>query len=74
MKWMFTLLTSQFLFVVFVYVHLSPQKDMIVQGDVQRAFAVDSFVSSHPLTRGEEEVNKPEEISQMFDTISYSKV
>ncbi|XP_012674836.1 aminopeptidase N-like [Clupea harengus] len=48
-------------------------KDMIVQGDVQRAFAVDSFVSSHPLTRGEEEVNKPEEISQMFDTISYSK-
>ncbi|XP_063046776.1 aminopeptidase N-like [Engraulis encrasicolus] len=48
-------------------------KEMIVQGDVQRAFTVDSLVSSHPLTRKEEEVNKPEEISQMFDSISYSK-
>ncbi|XP_041930194.1 aminopeptidase N-like [Alosa sapidissima] len=48
-------------------------KDMIVQGDVQRAFAADSLVSSHPLTRSENEVSKPEEISQMFDTISYSK-
>ncbi|XP_076880953.1 aminopeptidase N-like [Brachyhypopomus gauderio] len=48
-------------------------KDQIVLYDLYRAFAVDSLVSSHPLSCKEEEVNKPEEISQMFDTISYSK-
>uniref|UniRef100_A0A4W4DMQ5 Aminopeptidase n=1 Tax=Electrophorus electricus TaxID=8005 RepID=A0A4W4DMQ5_ELEEL len=48
-------------------------KDQIVLYDIYQAFAVDSLVSSHPLSCKEEEVNKPEEISQMFNTISYSK-
>lgn len=51
-----------------------PQKDQIVLYDVNRAFAADSLVSSHPLSCKEEEVNTPAEITQMFDTISYSKV
>uniref|UniRef100_A0AAR2KXA7 Aminopeptidase n=1 Tax=Pygocentrus nattereri TaxID=42514 RepID=A0AAR2KXA7_PYGNA len=48
-------------------------KDQIILYDMYRAFAVDSLVSSHPLSCKEEEVNKPAEISQMFNTISYSK-
>ncbi|XP_066503247.1 aminopeptidase Ey [Hoplias malabaricus] len=48
-------------------------KDQIILYDIYRAFAVDSLVSSHPLSCKEEEVNKPAEISQMFNTISYSK-
>lgn len=41
---------------------------------MQKAFAVDALASSHPLSRKEEEVNKPSEISEMFNTISYNKV
>jgi len=41
---------------------------------VQKVFAVDALTSSHPLSRPEEEVNEPAEISEMFNTISYSKV
>lgn len=37
-------------------------------------FAVDALAFSHPLSRGEEEVNEPAQISEMFNTISYSKV
>ncbi|XP_682987.2 aminopeptidase N [Danio rerio] len=48
-------------------------KDQIILYDMQRAFAVDSLTSSHPLSRKEEEVNTPAEISEMFSTISYSK-
>ncbi|MCI4383273.1 hypothetical protein PGIGA_G00024610 [Pangasianodon gigas] len=48
-------------------------KDQIILYDIYRAFAVDSLVSSHPLSCKEEEVNTPAEISQMFNTISYSK-
>nr|XP_055031932.1 aminopeptidase N [Misgurnus anguillicaudatus] len=48
-------------------------KDQIILYDLQRAFAVDSLTSSHPLSRKEEEVNTPAEISEMFNTISYSK-
>lgn len=50
------------------------QKDDIILYDVQRVFAVDALASSHPLSRREEEVNDPAEISEMFNTISYSKV
>lgn len=50
------------------------QKDQMILYDLQRAFAVDSLTSSHPLSRKEEEVNTPSEISEMFNTISYSKV
>ncbi|XP_017284204.1 aminopeptidase N [Kryptolebias marmoratus] len=48
-------------------------KDDIILYDVQNAFAVDALASSHPLSRKEEEVNKPAEISEMFNTISYNK-
>uniref|UniRef100_A0A3Q4GL24 Alanyl aminopeptidase, membrane n=1 Tax=Neolamprologus brichardi TaxID=32507 RepID=A0A3Q4GL24_NEOBR len=40
----------------------------------QTVFAVDALAFSHPLSRGEEEVNEPAQISEMFNTISYSKV
>uniref|UniRef100_A0A3Q2PD67 Aminopeptidase n=1 Tax=Fundulus heteroclitus TaxID=8078 RepID=A0A3Q2PD67_FUNHE len=48
-------------------------KDQIILYDVQKVFAMDALASSHPLSRKEEEVNKPAEISEMFNTISYSK-
>lgn len=48
-------------------------KDQIVLYDVQKVFAVDALAFSHPLSRGEEEVNEPAQISEMFNTISYSK-
>lgn len=50
------------------------QKDLIVPGDVYRVMAVDALASSHPLTTPAEEVNTPAQISEMFDSISYSKV
>lgn len=50
------------------------QKDLMVLYDVHAVFAVDALASSHPLSRHEEEVNDPAEISEMFNTISYSKV
>uniref|UniRef100_A0A3Q4GRT3 Alanyl aminopeptidase, membrane n=1 Tax=Neolamprologus brichardi TaxID=32507 RepID=A0A3Q4GRT3_NEOBR len=49
-------------------------KDHIILYDVQKVFAVDALAFSHPLSRGEEEVNEPAQISEMFNTISYSKV
>lgn len=51
-----------------------PQKDQIILNEVHNVFAVDALASSHPLTRREEEVNDPAQISEMFNTISYSKV
>ncbi|XP_069030471.1 aminopeptidase N-like [Embiotoca jacksoni] len=48
-------------------------KDQIILYDVQKVFAVDALASSHPLSRREEEVNNPAQISEMFNTISYSK-
>ncbi|XP_028812988.1 aminopeptidase N-like isoform X1 [Denticeps clupeoides] len=48
-------------------------REQIVRMDVQRVFSVDALASSHPLSVSEDEVNRPEEISEMFDTISYSK-
>uniref|UniRef100_A0A8C7KEE1 Aminopeptidase n=1 Tax=Oncorhynchus kisutch TaxID=8019 RepID=A0A8C7KEE1_ONCKI len=49
-------------------------KDLIVLGDVHRVFAVDALASSHPLSSREEDIQKPEQISELFDAISYSKV
>ncbi|XP_078539360.1 aminopeptidase N-like isoform X2 [Lissotriton helveticus] len=48
-------------------------KDLIVLNDVHRVMAVDALASSHPLTSKEEEINTPAEISEVFDTITYSK-
>ena len=50
------------------------QKDLIVLGDIHRVFAVDALASSHPLSSKEDEIQRPEQISELFDAISYSKV
>lgn len=50
------------------------KKDLMVQQQVQRAFDVDALVSSHPLSSREDEVITPDQIDQLFDTITYSKV
>uniref|UniRef100_A0A3Q1EKQ9 Aminopeptidase n=1 Tax=Acanthochromis polyacanthus TaxID=80966 RepID=A0A3Q1EKQ9_9TELE len=49
-------------------------KDLIVLDDVHRVFAVDALTSSHPLTSKEDSIILPEQITEQFDTISYSKV
>ena len=41
---------------------------------MHRVFAIDALASSHPLSSEEGEINKPEQISELFDAISYSKV
>uniref|UniRef100_A0A671SNZ9 Aminopeptidase n=1 Tax=Sinocyclocheilus anshuiensis TaxID=1608454 RepID=A0A671SNZ9_9TELE len=48
-------------------------KDLIVLNDVHKVFAIDALASSHPLSSKEEEIQRPEQITEMFDTISYSK-
>ncbi|XP_069580456.1 aminopeptidase N-like [Brachyistius frenatus] len=48
-------------------------KDLIVISDVHRVFAVDALASSHPLSSREEDIQKPAQISELFDAISYSK-
>ncbi|KAG8440629.1 hypothetical protein GDO86_006396 [Hymenochirus boettgeri] len=48
-------------------------KDLIVLNDVHRVMAVDALASSHPLTSNEDEVNSPAQISELFDSIAYSK-
>lgn len=46
----------------------------MVLNDVYRVMAIDALVSSHPLSSPAGEVNTPAQISEMFDSISYSKV
>ncbi|KAM9469986.1 alanyl (membrane) aminopeptidase b, tandem duplicate 1 [Clarias gariepinus] len=48
-------------------------KDLIVLNDVHRVFAVDALSTSHPLSSKEDEILRPEQISEVFDAISYSK-
>ncbi|KAI3371808.1 hypothetical protein L3Q82_024374, partial [Scortum barcoo] len=48
-------------------------KDLIVLSDVHRVFAVDALASSHPLSSKEEDIQRPAQISELFDAISYSK-
>ncbi|XP_061077243.1 aminopeptidase Ey-like [Conger conger] len=48
-------------------------KDLIVLNDVHRVFAIDALASSHPLSSKEDEIYKPEQITELFDAISYSK-
>jgi len=45
--------------------------DFQVITDVARALNLDSLISSHPIYI---EVEKPSDIGQIFDAISYSKV
>ncbi|XP_045668966.1 aminopeptidase N [Ursus americanus] len=48
-------------------------KDLIVLNDVYSVMAIDALVSSHPLSSPADEVNTPAQISEVFDSISYSK-
>ncbi|XP_006867240.1 PREDICTED: aminopeptidase N [Chrysochloris asiatica] len=48
-------------------------KDLIVLNDVYRVMAVDALASSHPLSSPVDEINTPAQISELFDSISYSK-
>lgn len=58
-----------------LYIFLSLlQKDLIILNDIHRVFAVDALASSHPLSSKEDSVFLPEQITEYFDTISYSKV
>uniref|UniRef100_A0A8C0R395 Aminopeptidase n=1 Tax=Canis lupus dingo TaxID=286419 RepID=A0A8C0R395_CANLU len=47
-------------------------KDLIVLNEVYRVMAVDALASSHPLSSPASEVNTPAQISEVFDSISYS--
>ncbi|KAL6107437.1 anpep [Pungitius sinensis] len=47
--------------------------ELIVLSDVHRVFAIDALASSHPLSSKEEDIQKPAQISELFDAISYSK-
>ncbi|NXJ95288.1 AMPN Aminopeptidase, partial [Corythaixoides concolor] len=48
-------------------------KDLMVLNEVYTVMATDALTTSHPLSFSEEEINTPEEISEVFDTIAYSK-
>lgn len=47
------------------------QNDQFVVNDLYYVFGLDQIVTSHPIIV---DVNRPEEISEVFDGISYSKV
>lgn len=48
-------------------------KDLIVLNEIIGVMGVDALASSHPLSSKEEDVQRPEQISQLFDSITYSK-
>ncbi|XP_038838784.1 aminopeptidase N-like [Salvelinus namaycush] len=52
---------------------MSPQTDLIVLKEVHGAMSVDALASSHPLSAKEEDIMRPAQISELFDTITYSK-
>ncbi|XP_055970076.1 aminopeptidase N [Sorex fumeus] len=48
-------------------------KDLMVPNELYRVMAVDALASSHPLSTPADEVKTPAQISELFDSISYSK-
>lgn len=48
-------------------------KELIVLNEIIGVMEVDSLASSHPLSTKEEDIQRPEQISQLFDSITYSK-
>ncbi|XP_063170496.1 aminopeptidase N [Candoia aspera] len=48
-------------------------EDLIVSNDMYRVMAIDALASSHPLSSPAGEINTPAQISEVFDSISYSK-
>uniref|UniRef100_A0A4W5KDY2 Alanyl aminopeptidase, membrane n=1 Tax=Hucho hucho TaxID=62062 RepID=A0A4W5KDY2_9TELE len=47
--------------------------DLIVLNEVHGAMSVDALASSHPLSAKEEDIMRPEQISELFDSITYKK-
>lgn len=50
------------------------QKDLMVLNELYDVMATDALASSHPLSFREEEISTPAQISEVFDSIAYSKV
>uniref|UniRef100_A0A3Q4GW62 Aminopeptidase n=1 Tax=Neolamprologus brichardi TaxID=32507 RepID=A0A3Q4GW62_NEOBR len=48
-------------------------RDLIVLDKIHKVFAVDALTSSHPLSSNEDSIVLPNQISEQFDVISYSK-
>ncbi|XP_068266131.1 aminopeptidase N [Nyctibius grandis] len=48
-------------------------KDLMVLNEVYAVMATDALTTSHPLSFREDEVNTPAQISEVFDSIAYSK-
>lgn len=48
-------------------------KDLMVLNEVYTVMATDALTTSHPLSFREDEINTPAQISEVFDTIAYSK-
>ncbi|NXK27134.1 AMPN Aminopeptidase, partial [Arenaria interpres] len=48
-------------------------KDLMVLNEVYPVMATDALATSHPLSFLEEEINTPAQISEVFDSIAYSK-
>ncbi|KAM6950436.1 aminopeptidase Ey-like [Lycodopsis pacificus] len=48
-------------------------KDLIVLNQIVGVMSVDALASSHPLSSKEEDILNPEHISELFDSITYSK-
>uniref|UniRef100_A0A669DNQ8 Aminopeptidase n=1 Tax=Oreochromis niloticus TaxID=8128 RepID=A0A669DNQ8_ORENI len=49
-------------------------RDLIVLDEIHKVFPVDALTSSHPLSSNEDSIVLPNQISEQFDVISYSKV
>ncbi|NXH15706.1 AMPN Aminopeptidase, partial [Bucco capensis] len=48
-------------------------KDLMVLNELYTVMATDALTTSHPLSFREEEINTPAQISEVFDSIAYSK-
>ncbi|NWZ92043.1 AMPN Aminopeptidase, partial [Nesospiza acunhae] len=48
-------------------------KDLMVLNELHAVMATDALASSHPLSFREEEISTPAQISEVFDSIAYSK-
>ncbi|KAM9270464.1 aminopeptidase N [Cariama cristata] len=48
-------------------------KDLMVLNEVYTVMATDALTTSHPLSFREDEINTPAQISEIFDSIAYSK-
>lgn len=50
------------------------QKDLIVLNEIVSVMRVDASADSHPISYKEEEILRPDQINELFDSITYSKV